>query len=86
MKDPTRVGYGEFVRRFIELMLDYNKHIKIEKVDKQLCYRFYSKRQNDFRFGVYCALGNDFVYKIVAWPLKVEYFLTKSVRILPEAL
>lgn len=31
MKDPTRVGYGEFVRRFIELMLDYNKHIKIEK-------------------------------------------------------
>ena len=32
----------------------------------------YSKRQNSFRFGVYCA---------GFWPLKAAYFLTKSVRI-----
>ena len=32
----------------------------------------YSKRQNAFRFGVYCA---------GFWPLKAAYFLTKSGRI-----
>ena len=36
---------------------------------------FYSKRQNYFRFVVYCA---------GFWPLKAAYFLTKSVRILAE--
>lgn len=30
-KDPTRVGYREFLRRFVELMKDYNKHIKVIK-------------------------------------------------------
>lgn len=34
--------------------------------------RFYSKRQNSFRFVVYCA---------GFWPLKAAYFLTKSGRI-----
>ncbi|MBR1470441.1 MAG: hypothetical protein IJ600_02215, partial [Lachnospiraceae bacterium] len=33
------------------------------------------KRQNYFRFVVYCA---------GFWPLKAAYFLTKSVRILAE--
>ncbi|MBR1470720.1 MAG: hypothetical protein IJ600_03655, partial [Lachnospiraceae bacterium] len=36
---------------------------------------YYSKRQNYFRFVVYCA---------GFWPLKAAYFLTKSVRILAE--
>ena len=35
----------------------------------------YSKRQNSFRFGIYCT---------GFWPLKAAYFLTKSVCILAE--